>query len=253
MIKIFRKIRQNQIMENKTGKYFKYAIGEIILVVIGILIALQINNWNGKRSLRTQEVNILKSLKADLTQASTASKKYINVESTLANQYVFVLSGNEARNSMLIKPNADSLYTALLWNVDKSFPIINTYTDLKNSGRTNLISNEEIRIKFSVLENSLYGLKTEVDDRLNFQQMQGDQFVINDFNFIRSLKAINHNYPIDYGIENDYITLFSQQKFLNFITAKLRLTLSIIGYRKSLLVDIEDVIALIDHEIIKNQ
>ncbi len=253
MIKIFRKIRQNQIMENKTGKYFKYAIGEIILVVIGILIALQINNWNGKRSLRTQEVNILKSLKADLTQASTASKKYINVESTLANQYVFVLSGNEARNSILLKPNADSLYTALLWNVDKSFPIINTYTDLKNSGRTNLISNEEIRIKFSVLENSLYGLKTEVDDRLNFQQMQGDQFVINDFNFIRSLKAINHNYPIDYGIENDYITLFSQQKFLNFITAKLRLTLSIIGYRKSLLVDIEDIIALIDHEIIKNQ
>ncbi len=253
MIKIFRKIRQNQIMENKTGKYFKYAIGEIILVVIGILIALQINNWNGKRSLRTQEVNILKSLKADLTQASTASKKYINVESTLANQYVFVLSGNEARNSILLKPNADSLYTALLWNVDKSFPIINTYTDLKNSGRTNLISNEEIRIKFSVLENSLYGLKTEVDDRLNFQQMQGDQFVINDFNFIRSLKAINHNYPIDYGIENDYITLFSQQKFLNFITAKLRLTLSIIGYRKSLLLEIEDVIELIDHEIIKNQ
>jgi hypothetical protein len=53
MIKFFRKIRQNLLMENKTGKpilsagrYFKYAIGEIILVVIGILIALQINNWN---------------------------------------------------------------------------------------------------------------------------------------------------------------------------------------------------------------
>ena len=49
MIKFFRKIRQNLLMENKTGKYFKYAIGEIILVVIGILIALQINNWNSQR------------------------------------------------------------------------------------------------------------------------------------------------------------------------------------------------------------
>ena len=56
MIKFFRKIRQNLLMENKTGKpasrtgrYFKYAIGEIILVVIGILIALQINNWNENR------------------------------------------------------------------------------------------------------------------------------------------------------------------------------------------------------------
>jgi len=46
MIKFFRKIRQNLLLENKTAMYFKYAIGEIILVVIGILIALRINNWN---------------------------------------------------------------------------------------------------------------------------------------------------------------------------------------------------------------
>jgi len=46
MIKFFRKIRYDLMGKNKTGKYLKYAIGEIILVVIGILIALQINNWN---------------------------------------------------------------------------------------------------------------------------------------------------------------------------------------------------------------
>lgn len=50
MIKFFRKIRQNLLSEGKTGKYLKYAIGEIILVVIGILIALQINNWNENRN-----------------------------------------------------------------------------------------------------------------------------------------------------------------------------------------------------------
>tara|TARA_R110002051_G_scaffold13808_1_gene45538 strand:+ start:127 stop:888 length:762 start_codon:yes stop_codon:yes gene_type:complete len=52
MIKFFRKIRQNLLTENKTGKYFKYAFGEIILVVIGILIALGINNWNENRVLK---------------------------------------------------------------------------------------------------------------------------------------------------------------------------------------------------------
>ena len=46
MIKFFRKIRQNLLSEGKTGKYLKYAIGEIVLVVFGILIALQINTWN---------------------------------------------------------------------------------------------------------------------------------------------------------------------------------------------------------------
>lgn len=46
MIKFFKKIRYDFMNQNKTGKYFKYAIGEIVLVVIGILIALGINNWN---------------------------------------------------------------------------------------------------------------------------------------------------------------------------------------------------------------
>jgi hypothetical protein len=50
MIKLFIRIRYDLMEKNKTGKYFKYAIGEIILVVIGILIALQINNWNEKKT-----------------------------------------------------------------------------------------------------------------------------------------------------------------------------------------------------------
>ena len=66
MIKFFRKIRQNLLMENKTGKYFKYAIGEIVLVVIGILIALQINNWNEQRKIRNAETDILQNLEYEL-------------------------------------------------------------------------------------------------------------------------------------------------------------------------------------------
>jgi len=53
-------------MENKTGKYFKYAIGEIILVMIGILLALQVNNWNEKRKSTLQEITILKNIQEDI-------------------------------------------------------------------------------------------------------------------------------------------------------------------------------------------
>ena len=56
--------------QNNTGKYFKYAIGEIILVVIGILIALQINNWNENKKERKYEVKMLteieKALESDI-------------------------------------------------------------------------------------------------------------------------------------------------------------------------------------------
>jgi hypothetical protein len=66
MIKIFRNIRQNLLMENKTSKYFKYAIGEIILVVIGILIALQINNWNSDRLNANRNYTLLVKLSKEL-------------------------------------------------------------------------------------------------------------------------------------------------------------------------------------------
>lgn len=66
MIKIFRKIKLQLLRENKMGKYFKYAIGEIILVMIGILLALQVNNWNTKRLLKSKEQVYLKQIRISL-------------------------------------------------------------------------------------------------------------------------------------------------------------------------------------------
>lgn len=79
MIKLFRNIRQNLLNEGKTTKYFKYAIGEIILVVIGILIALQINNWNEvrkqNRNFHDLYSNLLLDIKADSVSYSKNLKE----------------------------------------------------------------------------------------------------------------------------------------------------------------------------------
>ncbi len=68
MIKFFRKIRQKLLSENKFSKYLLYAIGEIILVVIGILIALQINNWNETQKQIDKEIILLTEVKANLQE-----------------------------------------------------------------------------------------------------------------------------------------------------------------------------------------
>ena len=68
MIKFFRKIRQHLLLEGKTGTYLKYAIGEIVLVVVGILIALAINNWNETRKTKSTLTNYTESLIKDLQQ-----------------------------------------------------------------------------------------------------------------------------------------------------------------------------------------
>ena len=66
MIKFFNKIRKKLLSENKFSKYLIYAIGEIVLVVIGILIALQINNWNEHKKLKKEYISDLKAIKENL-------------------------------------------------------------------------------------------------------------------------------------------------------------------------------------------
>lgn len=82
MINFFRKIRYNLMAKNKTSKYLKYAIGEIILVVIGILIALQLNNWNEKNQKQNELTDIYKIIKTDLikdtTRLTNTEKIYIS-------------------------------------------------------------------------------------------------------------------------------------------------------------------------------
>ena len=80
MIKFFRKIRYNLMSENKTGKYFKYAIGEIILVVVGILIALQINNWNEGKKAKAKEREALLEIVSDLEYSLNDLDKVVNTQ-----------------------------------------------------------------------------------------------------------------------------------------------------------------------------
>ena len=92
MIKFFRHIRQQLVMENKTSKYFKYAIGEIILVVIGILIALSINNWNETKKERISEQSYYKTVVNDLINDT------ILINERIRNNYEKLSINGELRN-----------------------------------------------------------------------------------------------------------------------------------------------------------
>jgi len=84
MIKFFRRIRYTLMEQNKTGKYLKYAFGEIVLVVIGILIALSINNWNETKLERKIEkeyiVSLIEDLETDSTRLSYLVRRFDTAE-----------------------------------------------------------------------------------------------------------------------------------------------------------------------------
>jgi len=143
MIKFFHHIRRSLLSNNNTGKYLVYAIGEIILVVLGILIALQINNWNERNKLRKTEIKILKELEIALKDDSRNLR--INVQS-----YIIVKRSLEIINEQLDlkNPTNDSLSFAFqnsLFN-NTVAPNIGAYETLKAKG-LDLISNDSIREK----------------------------------------------------------------------------------------------------------
>ncbi|MBT8297872.1 MAG: hypothetical protein KJO52_06015 [Maribacter sp.] len=141
-MKFFRKMRYNLLGNNKSGKYFKYAIGEILLVVVGILIALQINNWNETRkddkALKEYLVKIKSHTLEDIRKLDTIAK----YRTQLANQC------KKARTRILDKTEDEDLFLFMSCGVafaDYYFkPNIGGYESLKNSIYFGKINNKPL-------------------------------------------------------------------------------------------------------------
>ena len=141
----------------RIGRYFKYAIGEIVLVVIGILIALQINNWNNEQIAKKSEMILLNQLQADLKESQ---KELIEVQSfhldrarastKVLNAFWEPEKQNDAIVDFIEIPLSNRIYS----------PILGTAKSLINSGNIDLISSVELKNAIiSYVEKIEYTLK----------------------------------------------------------------------------------------------
>lgn len=167
MIKFFRKIRQNLLSEGKTGKYFKYAIGEIILVVIGILIALSINNWNEDRKNKLAEANYYCRILDDFE----LNEKLVDEALESTNDKIrrckeLIVDLNRIPNNKSDILN-DFIYTLRL-NV--FVPSRIAFDDLTSSGNLKLLTDLQLKNRLieynSFLENTL-DLLAEIRNEIN--------------------------------------------------------------------------------------
>ena len=191
----------------KTGKYFKYAIGEIILVVIGILIALQINNWNELKKEKSFENKVLSELhmdvKEDLSEMTTALDSLQDHQNSI---HIIInhLSENKIYNDTLDKHFANSLS---LWSLSPN----TTAFDMAKEEGMYIISNDSIRFNISkangyiydyikVLESRFQDYKSNVVlpyilplfESYNFKSMKPRDYdqLINDETFEAMIKSI---------------------------------------------------------------
>src|SRR5210317_128818 len=143
MIKFFRKIRQKLLSEGKTGKYFKYAIGEIVLVVIGILIALQINTAKNEKDKRIEEITHLENILSDLKQDKSELIKIIDRRKSKTESATIMENYYNIK-----KVDSLNLYyyhwtNVLFWETHN--PSMVTFKELINSGKLSTLTNEKVK------------------------------------------------------------------------------------------------------------
>ncbi len=149
MIKFFRKIRYDLMEKNKTGKYLKYAVGEIILVVIGILIALSINNWNENLKNKKLETSYLKRIYEDLDNDLLQFERTIKLAQERNKRVLFLEQA--IKHSQLVNKSSDYFVKSIVYANYTYRPAISNHSfeELKSSGRLELINNEDLRVSIA--------------------------------------------------------------------------------------------------------
>jgi hypothetical protein len=170
MIKFFRKIRQKLLTENKFGKYLIYAIGEIALVMIGILLALQVNNWNQNNNNKKAETYYLNQMKIDLTADSLfLSNTTLNLNKRLPVLENFLRELNKENNKEsfndAIKQYIDIILEPLFFVSNNA-----TYNEMESSAKLGIINDAELRKKIVALYNHLEITKNIFSVNYEFMQ-----------------------------------------------------------------------------------
>jgi len=237
MIKFFRNIRQQLLSQNKLSKYLLYAIGEIVLVVIGILIALSINNWNEQRKDLNLELEILSGLSNDLKNNKIKISNMISTDS-------LIITGNELILNLL-KDGSSSFNDSLQFNFgninryDVFFPQKMAYETLKSKG-LHTIKSDSLRTKIIELYDETYLINSHIRG-LKSQIYTNKNNILNKRLF--TTKDINHKIP------NDYSDLKKDKEFLNTLSHITAENKNFMNYSQGMLEKTISVTDQIDNEI----
>lgn len=168
MISFFRKIRQKLLSQNRVTRYLVYAIGEIILVVIGILIALQVNNWNEYRKDRIEEQELLIQLESEFQSNLEQLDEKIDVRNHLIQSSMKLLELIDSKNPVL--PDTVIYYTSKTMIAPTFDPITN---DLISAGKLQLLTNKRLKNLLSLWTSEVLQV---TEDELSWRSVMNNQY-----------------------------------------------------------------------------
>ncbi len=182
MILFFRKFRKKTLTKSRFGKYLLYAIGEIILVVIGILIALQINNWNEERKSKIKEYIYLEGIKVDLESDIEFINYLLPLNKIRIQDYSRLDSIVQLKSDKIFEIEFAEIFL-LSEQINTLYPRVGSYSSLISENSAGLISNKELLqgikfiyenyyVRISLLGQELDDISTKIrwERRLDFRQ-----------------------------------------------------------------------------------
>ncbi|TYA59669.1 DUF6090 family protein [Formosa maritima] len=253
MIKFFRRIRQNLLNEGKTTRYFKYAIGEIVLVVIGILIALQINNWNELRKTNIEEKSALDNIQRDFIKNKEILEDGINTSLLIINSGMEILN-HTGKKSKPQNENILNKWLNDLFNSQPYYPQNGFLDDLLSSGKLGIFENVELRNLLSSWKPKVEVL-AEKFESLNLNEDILNTYILEHGSWLNadavSVEERVFKFPVS-GFDVDNRDLLDALLFENLIE---NLTISADNYhttQKETLKLLDEIIMVLEHEIINS-
>ena len=209
MLRFFRHIRKQLIEQNKIRTYIFYAIGEILLVVIGILIALQVNNWNEERKENKLSEEYIGRIAEDLDRLIERSE----YQSTLYRKVLSSISVTQhllERGTPLSDTEKETVDFAMLWfpRTTYQLPSMLTYEEMKESGNLKLI--DDITLRNELAEFYSYLLQVETI----FVRLAADtdsQFTI----YNKYIRAYTDPETLDVTYVYDFDAMTKDEEFIN--------------------------------------
>ena len=214
MIPFFRRIRKQLADDNQFLKYSRYAIGEIVLVVIGILIALQINNWNEENKTNKLEVKILKELQVNLRLDLEELEYDISFMDDINRACMDIQEFLEQNQS----PNDSMFKVFSILRVTPHFDPNKSGYQLLQSKGVEIISNDSLRNDISLLyERSYPYYKRYEEERLRFHALHSEPALLDYFSMYFD-PSIEHFAEFKITQE-DYDKLRNDKAFSKLLTA----------------------------------
>ena len=238
MIAFFRKVRQKLISQGRIMRYMTYAIGEIVLVVIGILIALQLNNWNADYQAGKEELKLLSEMRRNLTTDLEDCYWNIRKQKDLKSSNLAVL--NHLQNQTPFHDSLVAHYGNLIYSTTQRRNM-STYDHLKSKGM-DLIRNDSLRRNITTVYSERYyyieKMELEYDNAYQLNQVipqLNSRLILN--------KGEKQGYPINLD------ELCQDNEFKGTLRMNSDIRDDMIRHYRGLSVDLEQLIKHIDEEL----